>query len=92
MLVLAKQGKIPNALLNAAGELFMNGGSGMDVDNSEMLSQIYDVCKIICESALLQPKIAEIESVGMELSDEQMMAIFNYSQNGIEALKPFRKE
>ena len=92
MLVLAKQGKIPNALLNAAGELFMNGGSGMDVDNSEMLSQIYDVCKIICESALLQPTLAEIESVGMELSDEQMMAIFNYSQNGIEALKPFRKE
>lgn len=90
MLVLAKQGKIPNALLNAAGELFSKGGSGLDTDDNDMLSQVYDICRIICEASLLEPTLEEIESVGIELSDEQMMAIFNYTQTGVKALDSFR--
>lgn len=92
MLVLAKQGKIPNTLLTAAGELFTKGGGGMDADNVEMLGQVYDICKIICRAALVEPTMDDIESAGMELSDDQLMAIFNYTQNGIKALEPFRKE
>lgn len=92
MLVLAKAGKIPNTLLTAASELFAKGGSGMDVDNENMLSEMYDIMNIICESALIQPSMAEIRSVGLELSDDQMMAIFNYSQAGVRALESFRKE
>ena len=42
MLVLAKQGKIPNTLLTAAGELFSKGGAGMDADNENMLSDVFD--------------------------------------------------
>lgn len=90
MLVLAKNGKIPNVLLSSASELFAKGGAGMDADNSNMLSDMYDIMHIICESALIQPTMAEIESVGLTLSDEQLMAIFNYTQNGIKALEPFR--
>lgn len=92
MLVLAKQGKIPNALLTAAGELFTKGGSGLDADNQNMLGDIYDICKIICEASLVQPTMADIESAGIELSDEQLMAIFNYTQTGVRALESFRKE
>ena len=92
MLVLAKQGKIPNSLLTAAGELFSKGGSGLDTDNENMLGEMFDIMSIICESALIQPTMAEIRSVGLELSDDQMMAIFNYSQAGIRALESFRKE
>lgn len=92
MLVLAKQGKIPNGLLAAAGELFTKGGGGMDADNQDMLVQVYDICKIICSAALVEPTMDEIEAAGVELSDDQMMAIFNYTQNGIKALEPFRKE
>lgn len=90
MLVLAKSGKIPNTLLSSASELFAKGGAGMDVDNDSMLSDMYDIMHIICESALIQPSLAEIESVGLTLSDEQLMAIFNYTQNGVKALEPFR--
>ena len=90
MLVLAKQGKIPNTLLNAAGELFTKGGAGLDNDDTDMLSQIYDIIKIICEASLLEPTLEEIETAGIELSDEQMMAIFNYSQTGVRALESFR--
>ena len=92
LLVLAKSGKIPNTLLQAAGELFTKGGAGIDSDNDKMLSDMYDIMHIICESALIQPTMAEIEGVGLSLSDDQMMAIFNYSQAGVKALDSFRKE
>ena len=92
MLMLAKAGKIPNSLLSAAGELFTKGGSGMDTDNENMLGEMYDIMSVICEAALIQPSLAEIKSAGLELSDDQMMAIFNYTQAGVKALESFRKE
>ena len=92
MLVLAKQGRIPNTLLSAASELFSKGGAGMDTDNEKMLGDMYDIMSIICEAALIQPTLAEIKSVGLELADDQMMAIFNYAQAGVRALESFRKE
>ena len=92
LLVLAKSGKIPNTLLTAAGELFAKGGGGLDSDNDKMLSDMYDIMHIICEASLVQPTLKEIESAGIQLSDDQMMAIFNYSQAGVKALDSFRKE
>lgn len=92
MLVLAKSGKIPNTLLHTAGELFSKGGSGLDPDNVGMLGDMYDIMHIICESALIAPTLGEIESAGLQLSDDQMMAIFNYSQAGVKALESFRQE
>ena len=92
MLVLAKTGRIPNTLLTAAGDLFTKGSSGMDSDSDKMLNDMYDIMHIICESALIQPTLKEIEEIGMSLSDDQMMAIFNYSQAGIKVLESFRKE
>lgn len=92
MLVLAKQGRIPNSLLNTASELFAKGGAGLDTDDKNMLSNFYDTCKIICEAALAEPTMQDIESAGMSLSDDQMMAIFNYTQSGVKALESFRKK
>lgn len=92
MLVLAKSGKIPNTLLTTAGELFSKGGGGLDADNKNMLGDMYDIMHIICEAALIQPTLQEIESAGLQLSDDQMMAIFNYSQAGVKALESFRQE
>lgn len=90
MLVLAKQGKIPNSLLASANSLFSAGGEGMDTDNPKMLADVYDVCEIIAEASLLEPTYKEIKEAGIELSDNQMMAIFSYTQNGIRALESFR--
>ena len=92
MLILAKQGKIPNSLLNTAGDLFSKGGSGLDSDNKDMLKDMYDICHVVCESALIQPTLAEIEGSGIELSDDQIQAIFNYTQTGVKALNSFRKK
>lgn len=90
MLVLAKQKKIPNSLLTAAGSLFAQGGNGMDVDNPNMLNDMYDICHVVAESALIEPTLEEIESTGLTLSDDQLQAIFNYTQNGVKALESFR--
>lgn len=92
MLVLAKQGKIPNALLTSANQLFAKGGSGMDADDPAMLGDIYDVCEVIAEAALIQPTYGDIKNAGITLSDDQIMAIFSYTQTGIKALESFRKE
>lgn len=92
MLVLAKQGKIPNSLLTTANELFTGGGGGIDQDNEKLLTEMYDVCMIICEACLIEPSLEDIKSAGMELSDDQIMAIFNYTQNGVKALESFREE
>lgn len=92
MLVLAKQGKIPNSLLTTANNLFTgNGGEGFDQDDEKLLSEMYDVCMIICDACLISPTLDDIHNAGMELSDDQIMAIFNYTQNGVKALEPFRK-
>lgn len=92
MLVLAKQGKIPNTLLTAAGELFSKGGGSFDSDNENMLSDIYGICEVVARASLIQPTYDDIQNAGMELSDDQIMAIFNYTQNGVKALESFRKE
>lgn len=90
MLVLAKSGKIPNTLLASANELFSKGGAGMDADNENMLADIYNICEIICEAALKEPTYQQIKDAGLELSDNQLMAIFNYTQTGAKALESFR--
>lgn len=92
MLMLAKMGKIPNALLNSATQLFTKGGSGMDTNNGKTLSDIYDICEVIAKASLVQPTYDEIIDSGMTLSDDQVMAIFNYTQSGVKALENFRSE
>lgn len=90
LLVLAKQGKIPNALLTTAGELFTKGSGGMDADNIGMLGDMYEVCEIIAQAALISPTYEEITKAGVQLSDDQLMAIFSYTQTGVKALDSFR--
>ena len=89
LLALAANGKIPNSLLTTAGQLF-TGGKELDSDNNDMLSDIYEVCRMMAEATLIEPTLAEIEGAGLSLTDEQLMAIFNYTQSGVDALKSFR--
>lgn len=89
LLIMAKKGKIPNRLLATATDLF-NGGNSNNANNDTILSDTYDVCEAIAEAALVEPTMAEIKSAGLELSDNQLIAIFNYAQRGVEALENFR--
>ena len=64
----------------------------MDSDNENMLADVYGICEVIAKATLMQPTYDDIINAGMELSDDQIMAIFNYTQNGVKALESFRKE
>ena len=91
ILGMAKQGKIPNSLLVKTNELFVQSGS-LDTEENNMMQEIYDVIDLIASETFVEPTYDEIKSTGIELTDEQMMFIFNYSQQGVKALESFRTE
>lgn len=91
ILGMAKQGKIPNSLLVKTNELFVQSGS-LDTEENSMMQEIYDVIDLIAEETFVEPTYKEIKSTGIQLTDEQMMFIFNYSQQGVKALESFRTE
>ena len=88
MLKLCKSGKIPNSLLNQATALFTDSNASKKVS----ITEIYDICEVICESAFVNPTYEEIKESGIELTDEQIMAVFQYTQGGVKALENFRNE
>ena len=90
LLMLASEGKIPNSLLAAAGELFSKGNSALDNDSTQMLKDTYSICKIMADATFVSPTLAEIEGAGLTLTDEQLMAVFSYTQAGVKALENFR--
>lgn len=91
MLVLAKQGKIPNALLNTANKLFLDKRK-LDDEKQELMPEMFDVIDVIIEAALVEPTFAQIKEAGVEITDDQMLAIFNYTQMGVKALERFHTE
>lgn len=91
ILGMAKRGRIPNSLLVKANELFVQSGS-LDTEENSMMQEIYDVIDLIASETFVEPTYNEIKSTGIELTDEQMMFIFNYSQQGVKALESFRTE
>lgn len=92
ILGMAKQGKIPNSLLVKANELFLQNGAGLDSEEEDTMKQLYDVLDLIAKETLVEPTYEEFKSVDLELTDEQMMFLFNYSQQGVKALESFRTE
>lgn len=98
MLALMKSGKIPNSLLQSANTLFEKGPSGVlnsknvNMENipENVMSQMFDIMDIICESSFVEPTYKQIKDSNIELTDEQLLFVFSYSQNGVKDLESFR--
>lgn len=90
MLALVKSGKIPNTLLNEATSLFAKGANSMVGQNATTIDELFEVIEVIVDAALLEPTLSDVRKAGMELSDDQLMAIFTYTQQGVKALEQFR--
>ncbi len=88
MLALAKTGKIPNSLLNTANGLF--AGKGINEKDKSALGDLFQILDVICEDCFLEPTYKDLKEAGVELTDEQLMFIFNYTQKGTKALETFR--
>lgn len=89
MLALIKSGKIPNSLIKTASQLFAEGMPDMEADDKAM-NNLFDILDHVAEACLVEPTYQQIKEVGMELSDDQYMFIFNYTQRGVKALESFR--
>lgn len=92
MLKLIKEGTIPNTLLVKANELFANTQQAFDPDNEDTMQEVFDIIDIIAEASFVEPTYSEIKESGVDLTDDQLMFIFNYSQRGVKALESFRNE
>lgn len=94
MLALAKSGKIPNNLLGAANKLFIGVGnvlnSNNNKNNDDALSELFDIIEVICEECFVEPSYKELKDNGIELTDQQKLAIFTYTQRGVKSLENFR--
>lgn len=86
LLALASRGVIANPLLKTARKLFYAGVS----PDSGNLEEEGRVLLEIAAAAMVRPSFAELEARGIELTDEQLIAIFQYTQAGAKALDRFR--
>lgn len=90
MLALVKAGRIPNSLLQSANTLFINGT--MDEKNKGAMSDVMEILDTVCDACFIEPTYQQIKDAGIQLTDDQMMFVFSYSQRGVKALDPFRQE
>ncbi len=91
ILGLAAKGYIPNLLLPVAESLF-NGRVSENIKDSSRFKETAELFHIIAENALVEPSMQELEENGVVLTDLQYLAIFNYTQLGVKALKSFRTD
>ena len=87
ILSLAATGAIPNPLMKTARKLFYSGISPDGGDLAEEGRVLLEVAK----AALVKPSFDELEAAGIELTDEQLIAIFQFTQLGAKALDRFRQ-
>lgn len=87
MLGLVENGDIPNPLLNAAYILFNGAKSTKDVIN---MKDQKELLTIMAKAAMVEPTYDDLEKIGLELTDSQLLEIYNYTQIGIKALTSFR--
>lgn len=86
LLALASRGAITNPLMKTARRIFY---SGVSAENGN-LEEEGRVLLEIAAAAMVKPTFAELEERGIELTDEQLIAIFQYTQSGAKALERFR--
>lgn len=89
ILGLVQKGVIPNSLLSAANELFY--GKNSNNKNVDM-KEISNVMIIMAESALVEPSADQLKGMELSLTDEQIVALFNYTQKGLKAIEKFPKD
>lgn len=92
MIDIISSGALPNSLLSRATSLFMSGANSIGEEDYEALKGFGSILDCLCESSFVEPTYEQIKECGIELTDDQKMFMFNYSQTGVKALESFRNE
>lgn len=90
MLVLAKSGKIPNSLMATANSLFIQGA--VDSKEEGTMKELFQILDVLCDACFVEPTYQQIREAGIDLTDDQYMFVFQYSQQGVKALDNFRQQ
>lgn len=91
LLNLVSSGAIPNELLTTAYSIF-NGRNVTGKQEAVSMKETHDLLRIVAEKALIEPTLKQIEEAGLELTDLQLLELYNYSQQGVRALQSFREK
>jgi hypothetical protein len=83
ILTLCASGAIPNELLQEATDIY----EGKDMQEGH-IEQYGKVLNAVAKAVLVEPKYEEVKDY---LSGVQLITIYNYSQSGVSALRPFRE-
>lgn len=94
ILSLASSGKIPNSLMGVVNELFGKGASGASQEevskaSMEHLTEMSQLLHVVAKAAMIEPKYDE---VGEYLTDDQLNAIFDFSQSTVKQVTPSSAE
>ncbi len=86
---LIQDGEIPNELLKVAGELFDNG-INVSTKTEKGMDYTAQILIQIAKASLISPTYQEIIDSGLNLTDLQLLQIYNFTQQGVRSLKSFR--
>lgn len=92
MLKLVQSGKIPNSLLRTANMMFSGEVEGELDRDDEFMGDMFDLIDVLADSVFVEPSWSDMKQAGIELTDEQYMFIFNYTQKGVQAIEPFSED
>lgn len=92
MLKLVQSGKIPNSLLRTANMMFSGEVEGELDRDDEFMKDMFDLIDVLADSVFVEPSWSDMKQAGIELTDEQYMFIFNYTQKGVQAIEPFPQD
>ncbi len=81
---------IPNPLLGVAAEVF-NGGLRSASQSADGLKSTGELMQVYARAALVEPTYEQLEQAGVQLTDDQLTAIYSYVLTGVDRLKRFRE-
>lgn len=93
LLEMSANGKIPNPLMATAAKLFKDGAVKTINDTKEDGSNfkgLSETMHCIVKEALVEPTYEDLQNNGIELTDVQMLYIYNYVVDGVNQLRGFR--
>ncbi|MCD3223785.1 esterase [Clostridium botulinum] len=94
---LLSKGKIPNTLIHAVDQVMFGAEDHKDKkvqskeEQLDQVRQMTELFEIIAQEALLEPTYEDLKNANLELTMQQSLALFQYTQEGVKSLESFRE-
>lgn len=95
MMHLISGGKVPNALLNVAMDMFSGKTpeiASKATKDAKLLKDMVGMMEVLADACLVEPTFKSLKKEGINLTESQLMEILTYTQGGLKALETFRNE